>query len=97
VLALETYQLRQNLAQSRQDLSNALYQHDAAVRVIARLTRERDEARKALSSVDVGSTTQTNGDAMHVDPTPLPEAIQAKIASTQERHVLWSLRCSCHS
>ena len=84
-LALETYTLRQNLAQTRQELSNALYQHDAAVRVIARLTKERDEARDALASVSVGSNTHTNGDAMHVDPKSLPENITATIASTQER------------
>ena len=69
--------------QTRQDLSNALYQHDAAVRVIARLTRERDEARKALSEVQVTGAA-TNGDAMHVDPTPLPQSIQSKIDTTQE-------------
>ena len=82
-LALETYTLRQNLAQTRQDLSNALYQHDAAVRVIARLTKERDEARKALSEVQVTGPA-TNGDAMHVDPTPLPDSIKSKIEITQE-------------
>jgi pre-mRNA-processing factor 19 len=84
-LALETYTLRQNLAQARQDLSNALYQHDAAVRVIARLTRERDEARKALSEVNVNGAS-TNGDAMHVDPTPLSQNIKTKIETTQERY-----------
>jgi pre-mRNA-processing factor 19 len=84
-LALETFRLRQNLAQTRQDLSNALYQHDAAVRVIARLTKERDEARSALSSLNITSNTHANGDAMHVDPTPLSEAVKARITATQER------------
>ena len=88
-LALETYTLRQNLAQTRQDLSNALYQHDAAVRVIARLTRERDEAREALSNVNVASNTHTNGEAMNVDPTPLPQEVVAKIASTQQRYAIY--------
>lgn len=83
-LALETYTLRQNLTQARQDLSNALYQHDAAVRVIARITKERDQAREALASVNTMARAPTNGDTMNVDPTPLPPNIIANIKSTQE-------------
>lgn len=82
-LALETYTLRQNLIQARQDLSNALYQHDAAVRVIARVTKERDDAREALAKVNVGAST--NGDAMHIDAAPLSSHVISKIQSTQER------------
>ncbi|KAL5343213.1 WD40-repeat-containing domain protein [Aspergillus crustosus] len=83
-LALETYTLRQNLAQTRQELSAALYQHDAAVRVIARLTQERDEARDALSKVTVGARASgTTGDAMQVDSTGLPEQVLARVETTQ--------------
>ncbi|KAL4953991.1 WD40-repeat-containing domain protein [Aspergillus filifer] len=82
-LALETYTLRQNLAQTRQELSAALYQHDAAVRVIARLTKERDEARDALSKVTVGARASGAGDAMQVDSTGLPEDVLARVESTQ--------------
>lgn len=83
-LALEVFTLQQNLAQTRQELSTALYQHDAAVRVIARLTQERDSAREALRNIKVGAPAQTtNGDAMHVDSTPLPDAIVEKIDATQ--------------
>ncbi|KAF2136995.1 uncharacterized protein K452DRAFT_362154 [Aplosporella prunicola CBS 121167] len=78
-VALETYTLKQHLAQTRQELSTALYQHDAAVRVIARLTRERDEARDALSKVTVSAGGAAGGDAMQVDTQALPEAIAAKI------------------
>ncbi|EQL37776.1 pre-mRNA-processing factor 19 [Blastomyces dermatitidis ATCC 26199] len=85
-LALETYTLKQTLAQTRQELSTALYQHDAAVRVIARLTKERDEARDALSKVTVGAgRAPSNGDAMQVDSTGLPPAVIARIDATQEQ------------
>ncbi|KAK9458363.1 Prp19/Pso4-like-domain-containing protein [Dipodascopsis uninucleata] len=49
-LVLETLTLRQELLKTRQDLSTALYYHDAAVRVVARLTEERDEVRKKLAA-----------------------------------------------
>lgn len=86
-LALETYNLRQHLTQTRQELSTALYQHDAAVRVIARLTRERDEARDALSKIAVNGGGSTNGDAMQIDGPELSSALVAIIESTQEKYV----------
>ena len=88
-LALETYSLRQQLAQTRQELSTALYQHDAAVRVIARLTRERDEAREALSKITINAGGAVgSGDEMQIDSHGLPEAIAAQVDSTQERYWL---------
>ncbi|KAF8243234.1 cell cycle control protein [Wilcoxina mikolae CBS 423.85] len=84
-LALETHTLRQQLAQVRQELSTALYQHDAATRVIARLLVERDEARDALSHVTVGAGTSSaaNGEQMEVDAPQVPEYIQEKVAATK--------------
>jgi pre-mRNA-processing factor 19 len=85
-LALESYTLRQQLAQTRQELSTALYQHDAAVRVIARLSKERDEARDALSKVSINAgSAVSNGDEMQIDSNGLPEALAAKVDATQEK------------
>ena len=88
-LALQTYSLQQNLHQTRQELSTALYENDAAIRVIAQLTKERDEARSALSQIDVGrgAPAATNGDAMQVDSVPLSEHIVEKIENLQARYV----------
>jgi len=87
-LALETYTVKQQLAQTRQELSTALYQHDAAVRVIARLTKERDEARDALSKIAINTgRTTSNGDSMQIDHQELPAAIISKVEATQERYV----------
>ncbi|TQS33777.1 hypothetical protein Golomagni_05867, partial [Golovinomyces magnicellulatus] len=78
-LALETYNLKEQLSRTREELATALYQHDAAVRVIARLTKERDEARESLSKVTVTGGA-SNGDEMMVDSAEgLPENLVARV------------------
>lgn len=86
-LALETYNLKEQLTRTREELATSLYQHDAAVRVIARLTRERDEARDALSKVTVSASDPSNGDAMAIDSEGLPEELAAKVDETQAQCV----------
>ena len=86
-IVLETFTLKQQLAQTRQELSTALYQNDAATRVIARLTCERDEAREALSNVTISGGGAANGDAMQVDNQGLPEELAAKVDETQQEYV----------
>jgi len=60
---LETFQVREQLQRARQELAHALYQHDAAARVIARLTRERDDSNAKLESL----RTQVESGKLAVD------------------------------
>lgn len=66
-LALETFTLRKQLHEARQELSHTLYQYDAAVRVAAKAIKERDEAKKALEQLSgafatgAQPTTSLNG------------------------------------
>ena len=89
-LVLETYNTREQLSRTREELATALYQHDAAVRVIARLTKERDEARDALSKVTVApaSVGAANGDAMAVDNESLPDNLVEHVHELQQQYVL---------
>uniref|UniRef100_A0A673NNZ7 Pre-mRNA-processing factor 19 n=1 Tax=Sinocyclocheilus rhinocerous TaxID=307959 RepID=A0A673NNZ7_9TELE len=74
---LHSFTLRQQLQTTRQELSHALYQHDAACRVIARLTKEVTAARegkRGFLAVLMGA----GGEAMEVSEQVgmTPEIIQ---------------------
>ncbi|CAK7205364.1 hypothetical protein SEUCBS139899_008134 [Sporothrix eucalyptigena] len=86
-LALETYTLQEQLAQTRMELATALYQHDAAIRVIARLTKERDDARESLSRVTVAAGNGAAGgdDSMAVDNEELPEVLAEQVDETHKK------------
>mmetsp|Transcript_13773 Transcript_13773/g.29071 ORF Transcript_13773/g.29071 Transcript_13773/m.29071 type:complete len:500 (-) Transcript_13773:187-1686(-) len=91
-LMLETYTLKQHLDSTRKELSQVLYQHDAACRVIARLMRERDEARAMVSQrqgqMAEAAAAQAAGEAadtMDVEggaaPTEITEAVIGELTA----------------
>lgn len=65
-LMTESYELKTHLDTTRKQLSHALYQHDAACRVIARLLRERDNARAQVAQMQEQMSNMTPS-AMQVD------------------------------
>ena len=85
-LMLETHSLKQQLEQTRQELSHTLYQHDAACRVIARLVKERDslneEFARLQSTRATVSATANGAHPMEVDgesggPKAAPPAVES--------------------
>jgi pre-mRNA-processing factor 19 len=78
---LELFDTRQLLAATREELSQALYQNDAAVRVVARMAAERDQARSAFNEWD---KTTTNGPTIGATITSSSSSAKRAVATGEE-------------
>lgn len=84
-LMLETFTLKQHLETVRQELSHALYQHDAACRVIARLVKERDDARMTIARSGLQTAPErAEGDA-HEYRVDLSQDVVSNVTQTAEK------------
>lgn len=88
-VVLQSFTMRQQLQTARQELSHALYQHDAACRVISRLMKEVTAAREALATLKphtgVGAAPSTQPVAQEQD-TEKPAAIDNSNVIFQSLH-----------
>lgn len=89
-VVLSNYALEQQLHAARQELSHALYQHDAACRVISRLKRERDDAYAFLAQAErqlpASSTPMPITPALSNGKRAAPEDEQEHIASGRKAY-----------
>lgn len=86
-VALEQFELRRNLTETKQELSTALYSLDAALRVISRLTKERDEAREALAkfSDNIGTVSSKTIEVQEVEMGESDDQLKTSLRSTVEK------------
>jgi pre-mRNA-processing factor 19 len=82
-LMLETFELKKQIDQIRQELAQSLYQQDASCRVIARLIKERDEARSALANARLMAPQALT--AAEAGPTEITKEIQESMVALSKK------------
>ncbi|KAJ2898089.1 hypothetical protein IWW38_001499, partial [Coemansia aciculifera] len=91
-VVLESFELKQQYQQVRQELSHALYQNDAACRVVARLMKERDDARTALATLQAAasahSMTTEMARPMDVDSVEPAEEVESDSDPAAKYHAV---------
>jgi pre-mRNA-processing factor 19 len=88
---LHSFTLRQQLQTARQELSHALYQHDAACRVIARLTKEVTAAREALATLKP-HVAASYGALSEAAGAGQPEAMEMEAPGEMTEEILQKVR-----
>ncbi|KAG7379834.1 Pre-mRNA-processing factor 19 [Phytophthora pseudosyringae] len=82
---LEAFTLKQHLEQTRQELSHALYQHDAACRVIARLNAENATLKERVAQLaSGGAPEQDDVDMGAQDGAALAPEVLANVEAKQK-------------
>lgn len=76
---IETFELKKQYLELQTQLSNCLYENDAAKRVIARLLAERDHAKKALLNYQAQQKPEKEQDVEMDVSEPLPESVQQEM------------------
>ena len=86
---LETHTLKKHLDSVRQELSQALYQHDAGCRVIARVVKERDAARDQLAAAQAGlargAVAAAEGEPMEAEEAGITSAVIGKLEAKNKQ------------
>ncbi|KAG4055090.1 hypothetical protein JG687_00009213 [Phytophthora cactorum] len=81
---LETFTLKQHLEQTRQELSHALYQHDAACRVIARLNAENATLKERVTQLASGQQDDVDMQDGAQDGAALAPEVLATVEAKQK-------------
>ncbi|KAG6616235.1 Pre-mRNA-processing factor 19 2 [Phytophthora cinnamomi] len=81
---LETFTLKRHLEQTRQELSHALYQHDAACRVIARLNTENAALKERAAQLSAGGPADVDMAAAAPDGAALAPEVLANVEAKQK-------------
>lgn len=86
-LILELFDTRKALEETRRELSQALYQNDAAIRVVARVAQERDTIKQQLEQWNA-SAKAAGGETGDSSAKPAPSATGEEEPSAKRRRIL---------
>ncbi|KAH8738805.1 putative guanine nucleotide-binding proteinhypothetical protein [Cryptosporidium ryanae] len=84
---MEMFQLKSELEQTKMQLSHTLYQHDASCRVIARISRERDNAIKRLAEIQENINTENNSFGVSLSAEKEGNGSETQNCNSGDKHV----------